>query len=150
MFNLKNILHVAIKCSDLQKTIDFYCGLLGLHPVQRPPFGYPGAWLANVDDEPIIHLYGGRQGLSSKGETLCETGSIDHISIMCEGFTDILHQLNKSNLKWREFKVPKTDLYQIFCYDPNGVLLELTFQCSKEGIVGRNDLEKQYIAGDKF
>lgn len=150
VFNLKNISHIAIKCSNLSKTIKFYCVVLGLIPIERPPFGYPGAWLANHEKNPIIHLYGGRQGLASNGNPFTDTGSIDHVSIMCEGFTELLSRLTSNHIDWREFRVPNTDLYQVFCYDPNGVLLELTFLSSRERLSERNYLEKKYIAGESF
>lgn len=150
VFSIKNILHIAIKCADLKKTIKFYCEVLGLFIVERPPFGYPGAWLANLENHPIIHLYGGMQGLASNGNPFSDTGSIDHISLMCEGFSGLLSRLKRNHIVWREFRVPNTDLYQIFCYDPNRVLLELTFLSSKEGIDERTYLENKYIAGTSF
>lgn len=54
-FNLSKILHASVIVSDLEKSLQFYCDLLGLHidPI-RPDLGYPGAWLIIADQQ--IHL----------------------------------------------------------------------------------------------
>ena len=38
--------HVSINVPDVDAALDFYVGVLGLRPrVDRPDFGFPGAWL---------------------------------------------------------------------------------------------------------
>lgn len=150
LFSVNTIIHIAIKCADLDKTIKFYSDIIGLQEVARPSFGYPGSWLATDDNHAIIHLYGGAQGLTADGQIMYGTGSIDHISLMCKGIYGIFHRLTVNNIEWREYRVPNTDLYQVFFYDPNGVLLELTFLSSKEGIDSRNHIYKEYVAGRQF
>ena len=36
--------HVALPVSSMDKTRDFYTGVLGLTEAERPDFGFPGAW----------------------------------------------------------------------------------------------------------
>jgi catechol 2,3-dioxygenase-like lactoylglutathione lyase family enzyme len=36
--------HSSIRVSDLARSIEFYEGLLGLRPIPRPDFGFPGRW----------------------------------------------------------------------------------------------------------
>jgi catechol 2,3-dioxygenase-like lactoylglutathione lyase family enzyme len=38
--------HVSITCTNLAASVDFYCTVLGLKLIQRPPFKSLGAWLA--------------------------------------------------------------------------------------------------------
>jgi hypothetical protein len=46
----------------------------------------------------------------------------------------MLERLEKHGLDWREYLVPGTTLWQIFTYDPNGVLLELTYDADAEAM----------------
>ena len=40
------LFHVPVKTNDLPQTLAFYKNILGLREAKRPPFGFPGAWLA--------------------------------------------------------------------------------------------------------
>ena len=42
--NVVGVHHVSIGVHDVDVSIEFY-GLLGLTPLPRPDFGFPGAWL---------------------------------------------------------------------------------------------------------
>ena len=46
MSNIHSILHATVIVADLEKSLDFYCRVLGMsvNP-DRPDLGYPGAWL---------------------------------------------------------------------------------------------------------
>jgi len=46
--------HVSFPVRDLECSLRFYRDLLGLVPVPRPDFGFPGAWLAAGDTQ--VHL----------------------------------------------------------------------------------------------
>ncbi len=121
------ISHVAIKADDIELSCKFYELILGLRQGERPPFGYPGAWLYAANDKPIIHLYGGEQGTDFSGNPYLGTLAVDHISINCLGYSVVIDTLKRIGLDWREYDVPKTSTRQVFVYDPNGVLLELNF-----------------------
>ena len=57
--------HIAIKTSDVDKTVRFYNDILGTRTVPRPPFNFPGAWL--MMGSTMIHLYGGDAAKSRDG-----------------------------------------------------------------------------------
>jgi len=46
--------HVSFPVRDLERSLRFYRDLLGLVPIPRPDFGFPGAWLAAGDAQ--VHL----------------------------------------------------------------------------------------------
>ena len=46
--------HVGQCVTDLERSKRFYGELLGLHEIERPPFGFPGAWFSLGDGQ--LHL----------------------------------------------------------------------------------------------
>ena len=54
--------HLAIKTDDVDATVEFWNNVIGSHSVDRPDFGFPGAWLQF--GETMIHLYGGETALN--------------------------------------------------------------------------------------
>lgn len=150
-FALEGLYHIAIRTFDLDATVAFYKGILGMRDAERPPFGYPGSWLATESGDIIVHLYGGKQGLAEDGTQLYGTGAIDHVSLFCRGFHDIVERLEAAGTVWKEFDVPNTSLWQVFVYDPSGVMLELTFDENVDAIKPREIPEhRRYIAGTSF
>lgn len=128
------LFHVAVKTADLDATRAFYTRVIGLKEVERPDFGYPGAWLATQTPGPsaILHVYAGGPALGDSGQVPAGTAAIDHVSLACSGYHDFLSRFIEHHLPWREFLVPGTTLWQLFVYDPSGVQLELTFQGTAE------------------
>ncbi len=147
------LLHVAIKTNDLEKTVRFYCNVLGLTEVSRPHFGYPGAWLAvpTPVGESLIHIYAGGPAMGAEGVAATGTAAIDHVSLTAHGYGDFVARFAEHRLPWREFVVPGTTLWQLFVYDPSGVQLELTFDARAEtgGEPVLTDGRK-YVAGVNF
>ena len=39
------LFHAAIRTADLDTTVRFYTEVLGMLVAERPPIGFPGAWL---------------------------------------------------------------------------------------------------------
>lgn len=123
--------HLAIKAADLETTIAFYEQVIGLELVPRPPFNFPGAWLGS-DGNALIHLYGGQRALAPDGSNPHETGSVDHMSFWAQGYTEQRARLERYGLPFREARPPETTLAQLFTLDPNGVMLELTYDLRNE------------------
>jgi catechol 2,3-dioxygenase-like lactoylglutathione lyase family enzyme len=145
--------HVAIKTSNLEATRAFWCDIVGLKEIDRPKFGYPGAWLGcpQPGGQAIIHIYAGGPALGESGIAPVGAGAIDHISLACSGYRDFVERFRRACLPFREFIVPGTTLWQLFVYDPSGVQLELTFEGSVEG----DELPdvspgRRYVAGTDF
>ena len=128
------LFHLAIKTSDLARTLAFWTGVIGLRETARPNFGYAGAWLAcgQPGGQAIIHVYAGGPALGSRGVVDSGTAAIDHVSLACTGYHAYIARFRGAGLDWREFLVPDTTLWQLFVYDPSGVQLELTFQGTAE------------------
>lgn len=147
------LLHVAIKTNDLDRTVRFYTGVIGLKETHRPDFGFPGAWIAvpTPVGEAIIHIYAGGPALGSEGRTPSGTAAIDHISLTAVGYAGFVQRFRETGIDWREFLVPGTTLWQLFVYDPSGVQLELTFDGRVEtGPAPDMSPGRRYVAGASF
>ena len=150
---ITGLFHVAIKTADLARTRWFYLEMLGLDEVQRPDFGYPGAWIAvpQPGGQAIIHIYAGGPALGPAGLAPQGTGAIDHVSLTAVGYNAFVQRFRAAGLPWREFLVPGTTLYQLFVHDPSGVMLEITF----DGRIERDAMPdmsagRRYVAGEDF
>src|SRR5207342_3111436 len=100
----------------------------------RPPIGFPGAWLkpAQAGADAIFHLYAGDAAKEPDGSVQTGTAAIDHVSVVCQGYSTFKAQFEKYGLPYRENVVPATPVWQLFVFDPNGIQLELTFHAADE------------------
>jgi catechol 2,3-dioxygenase-like lactoylglutathione lyase family enzyme len=129
---ISTISHVAIKTADLDGTIRFYTEVLGMELKDRPPFEFPGAWVGTAEGGAIIHLYSGDPGLDVGGRPFVGSAAVDHFSCNARGYAGYRRRFAEEGLDWREQAVPKTPLWQLFVYDPNGVMVELVFDSRAE------------------
>lgn len=128
------LFHTAIRTADLDATVRFYTEVLGMIVADRPPIGFPGAWLkpAQAGADAIIHVYAGDAAREADGSVQTGTGAIDHVSVVCQGYSEFRARFERFGLPYRENLVPATPLWQLFVYDPNGIQLELTFHAAAE------------------
>ena len=129
---ISHLYHVAIKTNDLELSIRFYQEVLGFALAPRPNFKHRGAWLAVNGASPIIHLYEAGPGVADGLPTALGSAAVDHVSIFASGFQEFISRFRAHALPWREFDIATAGLYQLFVYDPSGVMLELTFDAAAE------------------
>ena len=147
------LFHTAIKTADLPASLVFYKSVLGLKEIDRPDFGFPGAWLAcpTPGGAAIIHLYSGSPALGVGGAVPVGSAAIDHVSLACSGFHAFRNRFQAAEKDWREQVVPGTTLWQLFVYDPSGVQFELTFEGAVEpGALPDMSPGRRYVAGASF
>jgi catechol 2,3-dioxygenase-like lactoylglutathione lyase family enzyme len=113
--------HATINTADLAASLAFYAEHLGLRPGWRPRFDVGGAWLYAQDgDYPILHLIETAPGPDG--------GMFDHVAFRCRDLPAYLARVKASGAWYRAVPVPETRLTQIHHRDPNGVLIEATFE----------------------
>ena len=100
--------HYTIEPSDLERTKDFYCDVLGLENGDRPPLGFPGYWLYS-GGVPTVHLLGPRKprdGIVVRGteKKFEDTGRFDHIAFAATDMAGV-----RKRLKSKEREVPRAD-----------------------------------------
>lgn len=121
--------HLAIKTDDVDATVEFWNNVIGSHSVDRPDFGFPGAWLQF--GETMIHLYGGESALNKGGGHDRGSAAIDHVALSARGF-DARALFEEKKLPWRQMNISSFHLWHLFLHDLNGVLVELNFDARQE------------------
>jgi len=119
------LLHINVRCTDLERSRTFYEQILGLTVGYRPPFQSTGYWLY-LDDEPLIHL----TQRSSSETHHAGSGNVDHIAFLAGDLEAARATLRDAGVEFREAVVPRDGTVQIFVHDPNGVQVELNFSAA--------------------
>ncbi|HYF59401.1 MAG TPA: VOC family protein [Burkholderiaceae bacterium] len=141
------LFHVAIRSADLDATRAFYAQVLGMVEAERPKLSFPGAWLrAPVAGAPaILHVYAGEAASGSEGAVPSGGAAVDHVSMCVSGFEALRAKVRELGLDWREQCRPGRP-YQLFVFDPSGILLELT--CDEQAETAPEPTPgKEYRAG---
>jgi catechol 2,3-dioxygenase-like lactoylglutathione lyase family enzyme len=136
--SIGKLAHYSIRSSDLDRSEQFYCRVLGLRAGFRPAFPFPGRWLYREGDESdygVVHLIGiDADHAEALGDYLGETssntkgtGALDHIAFAATGLSKMRARLIKLRVPFHERCVPDLGLHQVFLTDPTGVTLELNF-----------------------
>jgi catechol 2,3-dioxygenase-like lactoylglutathione lyase family enzyme len=121
--------HVTVICSDVERSVDFYAGLLGMKLVQRT---------LNEDDRRAQHLlFGDEEGRAGTLVTCLEYAELDEGTVG-RGSTHHFALAVESEQElgaWRDFLrargIPCTDVMvrehftSIYLRDPDGHILEL-------------------------
>lgn len=116
--------HFTVIAEDLEQTLDFYVGLLGLEPGHRPDLGFPGAWLY-AGGTPILHVYTDRPVPSQRA------GVIDHMAFSARGLAETKARFDERGQKYDLRQQKDSGIWQLFCFDPNGAKVELDFDPSE-------------------
>lgn len=111
--------HVALHVTDLETSVAFYRDVIGLKPVARPAFPFPGAWF-QVGEAQQLHLIGDgpRQPTDSASRSL-------HFAFRVDDASRTAEQLRARGLPYRGPKPRPDGALQIFLQDPDGYTIEL-------------------------
>jgi len=124
--------HFTVRCTDLERTRDFYSEIVGLRVGPRPPFDFAGYWLY-LGEQPVVHLVldsecdDGRPP-RALSDAPPETGALDHIAFRGQDLEATRALFRARGIAFRERPVPGKPLHQIFLHDPDGVMIELNFR----------------------
>lgn len=123
MTNLIHLHHASIIVADTQRSLDFYCGVLGLKTDDsRPDLGYPGAWLQLGSQQ--IHLL--QVPDPDLGRQPPEHGGRDrHIAIGVRDISAVADALDAAAVSYTRSRSGRAAL---FCRDPDGNVLEFIEQ----------------------
>jgi glyoxylase I family protein len=105
--------HVSINVADVDRALAFYVGVLGLRPLDRPNFGFAGAWLDTGS---------GRQVHLIHAEPPVDLGQ--HFAFRVDDIDDTCAQLAAAGIDVTGPK-PVASGRQAFFFDPDGNRLEV-------------------------
>ena len=110
--------HVALHVADVPASVAFYQDVLGLNPIPRPAFDFPGAWLS-LGGSHQLHLIGGRdQPTASHSRGTHFALTIDDVDVW-------LGHLERHAADMRGPRTRPDGYTQIFVIDPDGHWVEL-------------------------
>ncbi|MEO6623516.1 MAG: VOC family protein [Burkholderiaceae bacterium] len=120
--------HFTVLTADLEKTLAFYCGLLGFRQGSRPPFDFPGAWLYS-GEVAILHIVAGRTLPANP------SGVLDHMAFSADDLMGTIARLKSASVDYdlRRLVGTGAQIWQMFFCDPNGARVELDFAASEPG-----------------
>ena len=126
--------HFLVQTADMAATRDWYVKTLGFEEGPHPDFKFPVCWLY-LGGEAVIHITEGgkntstnrRLYLGQQSDAVEGTGVIDHMAFRCTGLEQMLENLRKSGVEFKQRQVDDQGLYQLFLFDPNGIKIELNF-----------------------
>lgn len=116
--------HFTVLSSDRERTLAFYCGLLGLQEGWRPPFDFPGAWLY-ANGQAVLHVVCGR-ALPDPPR-----GVIDHMAFSAQGLAATKARLEAAGIAYDLRHLPGGGGWQLFTFDPDGARVELDFDAAE-------------------
>lgn len=120
---IKSIAHASFLVEDVQSSLEFYCGVLGIKlNTSRPNFPFEGAWLDLGDSGQQLHLMQLPNPDSQEGRP--EHGGKDkHIALVVEDINALEARLEAANIT---FSRSKSGRAAFFCRDLDGNALEFS------------------------
>jgi catechol 2,3-dioxygenase-like lactoylglutathione lyase family enzyme len=114
--------HFTVLCRDLDRSVTFYAAAFGLAAGPRPDLGFAGAWLY-AGGQAVLHLVAGRQ--------VPGAGVIDHVALRAAGLPVMKARLEALEIAYRLARQAGSGTWQLFCHDPDGARIELTFDAAE-------------------
>jgi glyoxylase I family protein len=128
--------HVLIAADDLERSRQFYSGVLELEEINRPAFVYPGIWYKIGDGQQQLHI------IVRSEATIRRNKSNDrydiHFALRMKTYRDTLAWLRNKGFRddvpdddLRKMELPPTSLAgwpQIYILDPDRNIIEFNFE----------------------
>ena len=117
---LKGILHASFLVSDIDVSMAFYGGVLGLHRDEsRPDLGFPGVWL-KLDSGQQIHLMR-LPDPDSDRVAPGHCGRDRHVAFATGDLSALAAKLDAAGIT---YAFSRSGRRALFCRDPDGNALE--------------------------
>jgi catechol 2,3-dioxygenase-like lactoylglutathione lyase family enzyme len=113
--------HVNIRTANLEALVRFYEDVVGLRTGERPPLGFPGAWLY-AGQRAVIHLVGVAQQPQPQGAL-----RLEHFAFAGSGLAELLARLNRHGVPYAQSRQAGTGNVVINLADPDGNRLHIDF-----------------------
>jgi len=126
--------HVSFAVRDLDASLAFYRDVLGLEPIPRPDFGFPGAWLEAPGVQ--VHLIQAPAGVDVGTPPKTPSPVADHYA-----FAVADYEATRDALRDRGVDVIETspEVGQMWVADPDGHVIELIVPGGRLGRVAADE-----------
>lgn len=122
MIEVQKIHHVSLAVTDIERAKMFYNEILCLKEINRPNFGFPGAWYEVGDQQLHLIVYPEANTLRGTKELSSKEG---HFAFRVKSYDETLRWLKDKGVAVYENPTSKSGFAQIFVADPDGNLIEL-------------------------
>lgn len=113
----RDLNHIALHVADLEASMRFYGETLGLRPIERPAFDFPGAWY-RLGESQELHLIAGRDG----GVNSSTRGN--HFALGVGSIEEAEQFLASRGLSHTPRQTRPDGAFQIYVRDPDGYWIE--------------------------
>jgi glyoxylase I family protein len=108
--------HVSINVASVEEAQPFYIDVLGMKELDRPDFGFPGAWLQTPGGGEV-HLIEVEDWVPPKGQ---------HWAFKVDDIEATVADLRDRGVKVKDARaLPGTTARQTFFFDPAGNMIEI-------------------------
>ncbi len=119
--------HVNIRTANLTGLVRFYEEALGLEAGERPPLGFPGAWMYAAG-KPVIHLVEVELPPSPEGAL-----RLEHFAFSADDLPAFLARLESLGVPCKQSRQAGTGNVVINLHDPDGNRLLVDFAAREAG-----------------
>ena len=119
MIDLVQLHHVSFATRDLEASKRFFGGVIGLPEIERPGFGFAGAWYAIGDRQ--LHLI---QEQGSGPEAKERISRSDHMALEVRDVQAVKKTLEDHGVEFTSGGNQALGMDQVFCRDPDGHVIE--------------------------
>jgi lactoylglutathione lyase len=117
-FSVIELNHVALPVADVERSLPFYRDILGLAPLPRPDFPFPGAWF-RLGHHQELHLIGDERTTAGSGQSMD-----GHFALLVKDLAPVAARLREAGLNFRGPGPRPDGALQIFVTDPDGNVIE--------------------------
>lgn len=122
---IRRLDHVNVRTANLPGMVRFYEDAIGLRQGERPPLGFPGAWMY-AGDAAVIHLVGVTDAPRPEGPL-----RLEHFAFSASGFQAFSSRLERLKVPFKLSRQPGTGSVVINLWDPDGNRLHVDFPASE-------------------
>lgn len=124
---IQHLDHVNVRTANLEQLVTFYQQVLQLEVGERPPLGFPGAWIY-AGGRAVIHLVGVEEQPQPEGAL-----RLEHFAFSATGLREFLARLERLGIPFRQSRQPGTGNVVINLSDPDGNRLHVDFAPNEAG-----------------
>ena len=113
--------HTMIRVRNLDKSLEFYCGFLGLQEIRRKDLGDEATLVFLTDDNQNYHI---ELTCNKDGRDYTIGDQFGHLAFHVDDLDSVISKVKDRGLWFRQSKTSSSSRY-IFIHDPDGYDVEI-------------------------